>query len=276
VIQYDGAADRKPIALTPIPPPTAALYPTQSAPPQAWRPPAPPERPVLLQFVTPGASDDRFLFPRHSILETLSEQHLLVSFILTRKGCDAADPTNLDPDKAYWTPVTFMLEVPIKSEELLDHVWKWVKPANEVKAYMQDIMARAERAPETHLALRLPVKGSTLAETEDAVSKEATPVGAVLEKAKPKSNVKFVKRASTGEAKMASESGKKTAGGVDDRAAAPKPVTVEAEKVQKEAALSAAKADGVTEPKAEEGIIVAGGRPKRTIRQSVRLSDANL
>ena len=148
VIQYDGPADSRPAALQPYqrpmqnpgpPPHHPALpqYPSQPAPQQPWTPPAPPERPVLLQFVTPGASDDRFLFPRYSILETLGAQHLLASFIVTRKGREAVDPTKLDPANEYWTPLTVMLEVPLESESLLEHVRKWVKPATEVQTHMQ-------------------------------------------------------------------------------------------------------------------------------------------
>ena len=176
-IQYDGANDT-PYQQHPYPP--VYHQPWSPAPPP---PPTPTSLPVILAFQTPGATEDRFLFPRTSILETLSPQHLLASFIVTRKGRDAADSTNLDPETEYWQPVTLMVEVAYNREHILDCVRRWVKPAEEVKKEMEEIMGRCTRAPEGFLALRLPFKGGKDAvEVEDSGLEEVEKAMLVVER----------------------------------------------------------------------------------------------
>lgn len=128
----------------PIPPPVQQYVP----------PPPPPPSEVVFAFTLAGATEDRFLFPQYSILEPLSAQHVLASFIVTRKGSEAADPTglHLDADTEYWQPVTMMVEVAYGREPLLKDVSKWVKPAEEVREEMKKIMQRCTRAPETFFA----------------------------------------------------------------------------------------------------------------------------
>ncbi|KAI7297310.1 hypothetical protein KC315_g18519, partial [Hortaea werneckii] len=60
----------------------------QFKPPPPQPPPGPP--PVILSFSTPNSTEDRFLFPRTAILERLTDNHHLVSFLVTRKGSEAA------------------------------------------------------------------------------------------------------------------------------------------------------------------------------------------
>ena len=156
--------------------PPAPRPPPQYAPPKPWVPPPPAALPVIIAFTTAGATEDRFLFPQHSILESLSPQHTLASFIVTRKGRDAADPTGLAPDTEYWQPVTVMVEVAYGREELLNCLRRWVAPAEQARAHMAAVMARCTRAPEAFLALRLPFPGAEMAETEEeAASKEILP-----------------------------------------------------------------------------------------------------
>ena len=203
-IQYDGAADAKsqqrsqtsPVYQshqqqnTWFPPPPPAVY--APAPPQ---PPAAP--PVILQFTTPGATEDRFLFPPKTILESLSPQHLLCSTLITRKGIAATDSSTLNPTTEYVQPVTFMVEVAYGRESLIELVKKFVKPAEEVRKHMEEVMARCTRAPEAHLALRLPVKGAEGAETEEERAEEE---GKMAEEMKKRvgtghgPNVKYVKK----------------------------------------------------------------------------------
>lgn len=255
------------------------------APPQqqyrALTPPGPPA--VILSFSTPGASEDRFLFPRNSILERLSQYHYLASFIVTRRGRDAADSTNLDPNKEYWQPVTLMLEVKYGLEELPEHVKKWVKPAEEVRKWMEGLMARCEKAPDGNLAMRLPIKAGGVAETDESgISKDSTP--ALIEEkgsVKPKSSVKYVKkplsalkRLSTGEqGTPTAAKGKKSESGGEVKAALKTPVavpaTIAAEKEQKAVAAAVA-VDG----DAPEAGTTESGRPRRNVRKSVRISEA--
>lgn len=272
-IQYDGAGDSKPVMSTqiqpiqpnpsiqrqpvpsPYPQPQPALY-QQQAP--AWTPPTSTTNAVLLSFAGAGGSEDRFLFPQYGILEALSPQHLLISFMVTKKGREAADSTGLEPDKEYWQPVTMMMEVMYGKEEILNCVRKWVKPEDEVRRHMEDVMKRCERAPLSYLALRLPFKSAaSLPESEDA-SKETTP--AVEEKVKPKAAVGTKKRASL-LAKSAMEPAKSTA-------EAP---------ISSASASAAQTLDGVSEMKAAgEGgqpDTPESGRPRRAVRKSVRISE---
>ncbi|KXL41673.1 hypothetical protein M433DRAFT_150370 [Acidomyces richmondensis BFW] len=319
ITQYDGANDAQPES--PMPPPQQGTsqpcrpvhqhpYAPSQQPngtvqayqhplplpqqPRPWIPPPPPPRhPVILSFAIPGASDDRFLFPQNAILEPLSAHHLLASFIITCKGRDAADSTALDPEKEYWQPITLMLEVKYGLEDLPVYVKKWVNPADEVRKHMEDIMAKCERAPETYLALRLPLKGAaSAAETEESGhSKEDTPVSVshIEEKSKSKSSVKYVKKPSSatkissnpsdsaGTTKKAESDAKK--GGEEDRVvAAPSGETAEkgqnttsgtsASPVNK---LGQVPSSGPSNEKGEEK--TESERPRRNLRKSVRISE---
>ncbi|KAH9825638.1 hypothetical protein Tdes44962_MAKER04080 [Teratosphaeria destructans] len=311
VIQYDGPADFKPNQqnhvtgqqYTPQPqaqqrPATQPYTPTQRQPvapapyqpPQAqkWIPePAPARHAVILAFNTPGAIEDRFLFPQYSILESLSKNHLLASFLVTRKGRHAADTGGLDPVKEYWQPVTLMLEVKFGLEELPEFVKKWVKPADEVRKHMEAVMARSERAPESHLMMRLPVKAAAPGDVTEnsAAIKEITPVSsAVDEKARSKPNIKYVKKAtapkSTPSATPVSSAKKPvkkpslagaTAG--KDEKKPSTPVTVEAEKEQKATASANVDGEAKTAGAPAEREKTESGRPKRAVRKSVRISE---
>lgn len=56
--------------------------------------------------------------------------------------------------KEYWQPVTFRIHA--ADSRILEPLTRVVKPADEVRKYMNAIMDRAERAPDGFLALRLP------------------------------------------------------------------------------------------------------------------------
>lgn len=56
--------------------------------------------------------------------------------------------------KEYWQPVTFRIHAP--SAKILEPLARVVRPAEEVRKYMNEIMDRAERSPDGYLAMRLP------------------------------------------------------------------------------------------------------------------------
>lgn len=268
MIQYDGACDNAPSQAQSMQPPYIQQLPSCPNQP-SWQPRPPPQpvgpQPVILQFTAPGASEDRFLFPPNSILEPLSPQHLLVSFLAIRRGAQAADSTGLHPSTEYWQPITFMVEVAYNREHLIECVKLWVRPAEEVRMYMKDIMDRCVRAPEESLALRLPLKGTVLAAEPEEVlgsgGEEATPL-VPLEKTKR--NVKFVKKA------------------VEKKDEAGKAVNSEGQletiSAQAQTPVTEDYKDGKgTEPGdeggGEEPETMESGRPRRAIRKSVRISD---
>ncbi|KXT00250.1 hypothetical protein AC578_1200 [Pseudocercospora eumusae] len=287
LIQYDGPSDPRPVHTpqpiqphpqqsVPQPRPQSFVAQPQSTLPygqqQPWTAPAAApvatNSPVLLEFTGTGATEDRFLFPEYSILEALSPQHLLVSFILTRKGRDAVDSTGLDPDREYWQPITMMIEVAYGREELLNCIRRWVKPADDVRKNMQETMERCQRVSNTYLALRLPFKGTTITDSED-VSKEVTPM--VEEKAKPKPAPK--KKApvvSTPKSAEAEKAQKETVPPSDNAnlAATPQPAEASSAAESKDAASTPAGNVAAETPTAAEG-----GRPKRAVRKSVRISE---
>ncbi|KAJ5973355.1 hypothetical protein N7481_010565 [Penicillium waksmanii] len=70
--------------------------------------------------------------------------------------------------KEYWQPVTFRIHAP--NPKILEPLTRVVKPAEEVRKYMNEIMDRAERAPDGFPALRLPRE-----EAREAFESEGTP-----------------------------------------------------------------------------------------------------
>ncbi|CAK4030637.1 Hypothetical predicted protein [Lecanosticta acicola] len=284
---YDGAVDQRP-QLQPQPrpqpiqpqhPPPRAPYPAQTPYTQQpqWTPPT--NLPVILEFQTQGATEDRFLFPEYSILEPLSPQHELVSFVVVRKGRNAVDSTGLDPERDYWQPVTMMVEVAYGREEIMNCIRRWVKPAAEVQKYMEDVMKRCRRAPESYLALRLPHKGSAMIESGEA-SKEATPIS-LEERAKPKAAVRSISKKAASKpdtavpvGTSAKKSGEVSAASTASTATSQPTLSADdaASTTQlddKGAALTTATATGALESPATTD----NSRPRRAHRKSVRISD---
>ncbi|KAL1587454.1 hypothetical protein WHR41_03842 [Cladosporium halotolerans] len=237
-------------------------------------PPPPPPSEVVFAFTLAGATEDRFLFPQYSILEPLSAQHVLASFIVTRKCSEAADPIGLklDPDTEYWQPVTMMVEVAYGREPLLKDVSKWVKPAEEVREEMKKIMQRCTRAPETFLPLRLPIKGTASVLESETASKTGTPApderkGSKAKLAAAGKRSSLAKEASAND-KEKKVDGKQARAGA--AAGAAKPDGANETPVQPDAAEKPA-ADAATEGAKDENADAA--RPRRTTRKSVRISE---
>lgn len=82
--------------------------------------------------------------------------------------------------KEYYQPVTFRIFT--NNPKVLEPLGRVVKPPDEVRKYMNEIMDRAERAPEGFLAYRLPREepddNKPVPETEDSGKKTGTPVPA--------------------------------------------------------------------------------------------------
>lgn len=80
----------------------------------------------------------------------------------------ASTTTNEANLKEYWQPVTFRIHAP--NAKILEPLARVVKPADEVRKYMNEIMDRAERAPDGYLAMRLPRE-----EAQESFEKDGTP-----------------------------------------------------------------------------------------------------
>jgi hypothetical protein len=256
---------RPPHTFTPQPNPNPAWQqqPIAPPPPPYVPPPPPPPSEVVFAFTLPDATDDRFLFPQYSILEPLSAQHVLASFIVTRKGSEAADPIglHLDSETEYWQPVTMMVEVAYGREPLLKDVSRWVKPADEVREEMKKIMQRCTRAPDSFLPLRLPIKGSAVVVDSETTSKNGTPAPDEKKTSKAKT-AGAGKRSSLAKEASTSDSKEKKA---DDKAA---PLAGVADTQKPEVAgQPSATTDGANDESTD------AGKPRRTTRKSVRISE---
>lgn len=122
----------------------------------------------MIEFAGIGASQDRFLFPPYSIVEPLGSLSILASFLVFRKGSQAADPSLVDADAEYFEPVTVKIDVEPRHREILEYMKRSVRPQEEVRQYMEDKMRTCKRAPLRALPLRLPLK-SQITEPEEPV-----------------------------------------------------------------------------------------------------------
>jgi len=145
-----------------LPPPVATI---KAEPlPNYYSEPLPPVRPkgqtllkpdiIAVVFEFSAGSGDRYLFPKHSVLEYLpGGTRVVASFLVVWKG-SASDSGPYDPKLDYYQPVTINFSTPYA--RLLEPLARVVAPLEEVRKYMDDIMDRMPRAREVHLALRLP------------------------------------------------------------------------------------------------------------------------
>ncbi|KAI5196101.1 hypothetical protein AUEXF2481DRAFT_43794 [Aureobasidium subglaciale EXF-2481] len=177
---HQHAVSRPPSAAPVIKPhpatvqPNPPLYPMPQQHPQYSHQPPPPPRypsyPIVLEFLGPNASPDRFRFPEYTILEFLNSYKMLASFLVIRKG--RLISPQLEPETEYYEPVTMTISVPegrSAARDVLQFITRCVKPADQVRNYMMDQIEKCTRAPTRHLAFRLPHK-SGITEAEEEVS----------------------------------------------------------------------------------------------------------
>lgn len=87
-------------------------------------------------------------------------------------GTPKEPATNEANLKEYWQPVTFRIHAP--NPKILEPLTRVVKPAEEVRKYMNEIMDRAERSPDGFPAMRLPRE-----EAREAFESEGTPASGI-------------------------------------------------------------------------------------------------
>lgn len=140
-------------------------------------PPAP--KPDIAAVVFDFGTGDRYLFPKYSILDTLttpSGQQVVASFLIVRKG--STSEYGGDPKLDYYQPVTIRLQT--QSGRQLENMTRVVAPVEEVRRYMDDVMDNMTRAEYVLLAMRLPRRSPEDDKVEGGAdvgkSKPATPV----------------------------------------------------------------------------------------------------
>jgi len=142
--------------------------------------------PILIEFTSPGASQDRFLFPSNSIVETLGSYSILASFFIIRKPRTNLSLNGLDIDSKaeYYEPVTIKIDVTPKNIEVLQFIKRGVKPQVQVQKYMEDVIRTKKRAPHRFLPLRLPIYNQLPDSEQDYEQEEKMNIVLVEEKKK--------------------------------------------------------------------------------------------
>ncbi|KAI9834600.1 MAG: hypothetical protein M1826_000002 [Phylliscum demangeonii] len=158
-----------------------------------------PLKTTAVVFAFSAGSGDRYLFPKHSILEFMSQgTHVVASFLVLRPAGDRSEPSPpsssssssraryYDPALDYYQPVTVQLSA--SSAKVLDPLAKVVASPAQARAYMTEVMANTARAEESCLVLRLP-RSPTAAGLQRSTSKgEAAVVKQELEERRPTVN----------------------------------------------------------------------------------------
>ncbi|KAH8173775.1 hypothetical protein LIA77_05194 [Sarocladium implicatum] len=140
--------------------------------------PAPP-KPDISAVVFDFGTGDRYLFPKYSILDSLttpSGPQVVASFLIVRKG--SVSEYGGDPKLDYYQPVTIRLQT--QSGRQLEHLSRVVAPVEEVRRYMDDVMDNMTRAEYVLLAMRLPRRSAEEdkadGETDGSKTKTSTPL----------------------------------------------------------------------------------------------------
>lgn len=122
-----------------------------SQPPET--PTGPEPKPAAATEATPNEQDGK------------KEQSTATSDAKPDSTADNLSEANKEPVlKEYYQPVTFRIQSP--NPKVLEPLARVVKPPEEVRKYMNEIMDRAERAPDGFLAMRLPRENMDLGHRE--------------------------------------------------------------------------------------------------------------
>ncbi|KAL8727506.1 MAG: hypothetical protein Q9181_005692 [Wetmoreana brouardii] len=126
-----------------------------------------------------GPHGDRFLFPRFSILEFLpGGTQVIASFLVIRKGSEAASAGEYNRTTTYYQPVTIRLSAPFA--RMLEPLARVVASPDEVKKYMNGVFDKMSPAKSAFLVTRLP----RAKEDGDVEMKEAPsqPIGTLIKR----------------------------------------------------------------------------------------------
>jgi len=191
--QLDGAADTKSSGASVAIHPSGYSLPHQSVrpPPPGPRPtapplmapylayPHPPPRPealvkhIVLEFTgaassTQSASQDRWLFPEHAVLELIyGKNEMVCSYLIERKGLEIlaaqGKPTDEEggpqqnkwkSEVEYYEPVT--MRIVASQHKVIETIARSAKSLPAVQGYMKEVMEKKTRAPHEFLVHRLP------------------------------------------------------------------------------------------------------------------------
>lgn len=118
---------------------------------------------VVFEFV--AGSGNRFLFPKHSILDFSTDgTQVIASFLIVRKGSDS-DSGTYNSDVEYHQPVT--IRISASSAKILDPLARVVASPTDTRKFMNEVMDKTSRAENARLAIRLPRDPETANEGTD-------------------------------------------------------------------------------------------------------------
>ena len=110
--------------------------------------------PTALVFEFSAGTGDRFLFPRHSILEYLpGGTQVIASFLITRKGSTSTS-RSYKPSVDYYQPVTVRLST--SNQRILEPITRILAPLSEAREHMEHIVNKMTPAESVFLATQLP------------------------------------------------------------------------------------------------------------------------
>lgn len=144
--------------------PTPALY-------ASYPPPTRPEaiiKHIVVEFHGEGASQDRWLFPAHAVLDIkYGDVEMLCSFFAERKGSEiisslgggsteetAALQVRWKADQEYYQPVAMLVRV--NQHRTIETIARAARVLPEVQEYMKSVMKNKVRAPMEYLVHQLP------------------------------------------------------------------------------------------------------------------------
>ncbi|KAL8946468.1 MAG: hypothetical protein Q9222_007142 [Ikaeria aurantiellina] len=117
--------------------------------------PGPPKSDIIAVVFDFGPTGDRFSFPRFTILEYLpGRTQVIASFLVIRKGSEAATAHDYNKHTTYYQPVTVRLSA--ANPKHLEPLEKVVAPPDEVRRYMNGIFDKMSPAKPAFLMTRLP------------------------------------------------------------------------------------------------------------------------
>lgn len=122
---------------------------------------------ICIEFA--AGSGDRYLLPRHTLLDYLKPGIVLASFLVVRKG-SLGEEGRLDPKKEYYQPVTLRIES--SQLKVLQTLARGVVTYPEALKYLQETMNKYPRAEEIRPSLQVP-------DDADDVDGAATPSAAL-------------------------------------------------------------------------------------------------
>jgi len=129
---------------------------------KTYAPPKPEISGVAIEFA--AGNGDRYLFPRHSILEYQpGTRRVKATFAIVRKG-NASQGEGYDPKKEYYQPVT--ISIASDNTKVIETIFKGVSTLVDAQNHIEEVKARYTPADLVHLALQLPSTTDSIIDVE--------------------------------------------------------------------------------------------------------------